>query len=91
MTVDPRDELLDVADTGDGRCITCGDTAIWMRVLAVDASRALADCAGPGDGREIVDTGLVDAVRAGDSLLVHAGAALQRRAHADEGPDRGPA
>jgi hydrogenase maturation factor len=57
-------------------CITCGDEAIEMRVLDVDAPRGLALCA-TGDGeRSSVEIALVDPVGAGDSLLVHAGTAI---------------
>ncbi len=49
-----------------------------MRVLKVDALRALAACI-DADGRsETVDVGLMEAVAPGEVLLVHAGAALQR-------------
>ena len=47
----------------DDHCITCGDVAESMRVLDVDAARALALC-----GR----------VEVGDRLLVHAGTAIAR-------------
>jgi hydrogenase expression/formation protein HypC len=59
-------------------CITCGDVAVPMRVLTVDASRALAVCT-DADGRdETVDVGLVETAAPGEVLLVHAGTALQR-------------
>ncbi|MGO9490245.1 MAG: HypC/HybG/HupF family hydrogenase formation chaperone [Solirubrobacteraceae bacterium] len=59
-------------------CITCGDVAVPMRVLNVDASAALAVC-DDADGRnETVELGLVENVAPGEVLLVHAGAALQR-------------
>ena len=57
-------------------CITCGDEAVEMHVLDVDSARGLALCA-TGDGeRSSVEIALVDAVGAGDSLLVHAGTAI---------------
>jgi hydrogenase maturation factor len=59
-------------------CITCGDVAVAMRVVAVDEARALALCADPEDRRETVEIALVGAVDAGDELLDHAGTALQR-------------
>jgi hydrogenase maturation factor len=60
-------------------CITCGDEAVPMRVLEVEDD-GLAVCAGP-DGREqTVETALVERVRAGEELLVHAGTALARAA-----------
>jgi hydrogenase maturation factor len=64
-------------DHGSG-CITCGDEAIEMQVLEVDAARGLALCANATDERErsSVEIALVDSVSAGDSLLVHAGTAI---------------
>jgi hydrogenase maturation factor len=61
-----------------GFCITCGDTATAMRVLEVDADRGLALCVDGQGARELVEIALVGAVQSGDSLLVHAGTALQR-------------
>jgi hydrogenase maturation factor len=61
-------------------CITCGDTAIPLTVRQVDADRALALCVDEGGQSETVETELVGAVSPGDSLLVHAGTALQRLA-----------
>jgi hydrogenase maturation factor len=61
-------------------CITCGDVAVDMRVLSVEADGELALCA-DADGRvETVEIALVGPVAAGDALLVHAGTALQRLA-----------
>ena len=72
-------------DRGAG-CLTCGDTAAWMRVLEVDPARELAVCVdegerrhtvdNEGERRHTVDTGIAGAVAVGDRLLVHAGAAL---------------
>jgi len=78
------------------RCITCGDTATWMRVVQVDERRDLAYCVGVDSLDdtvdtglletvdtgllETVDTGLLETVATGEELLVHAGAALGRRA-----------
>ena len=59
-------------------CITCGDTAVAMTVERVDGERGLALCATEDGERETVETELVGPVRPGDSLLVHAGTALQR-------------
>jgi hydrogenase maturation factor len=64
-------------DHRDG-CITCGDTAVELRVQRVDAERGLALCITGAGERETVETELVGPVRPGDSLLVHAGTALQR-------------
>jgi hydrogenase maturation factor len=60
-------------------CITCGDEAIPMEVLTVDPERGLALCA-DGDARSTVETALVEPVRRGDRLLVHAGTAIGRAA-----------
>ena len=59
-------------------CITCGDEAIEMRVLAVDPDRGLALCTGPEGGRSSVEIALVEGVREGQTLLVHAGTAIAR-------------
>lgn len=64
-------------DYDDG-CITCGDVAVAMRVVAVDERRGLALCADEHDRRETVEIALVGAVAAGDELLVHAATALAR-------------
>jgi hydrogenase maturation factor len=59
-------------------CITCGDEAIPMEVLAVDAARGLALCVDPERVRSSVETALVEPVEPGDRLLVHAGTAIAR-------------
>jgi hydrogenase maturation factor len=59
-------------------CITCGDEAVAMRVLAVDEARGLALCADDHDRRETVEIALVAPVAAGDALLVHAATAIAR-------------
>ena len=59
-------------------CITCSDEGVPMRVLRVDAARALALCAGADGARATVEIALVDGVAPGDELLVHAGTALAR-------------
>jgi hydrogenase maturation factor len=61
----------------DDTCITCGDVAVEMTVLRVDAERGLALCEAER-GKETVETALVGPVTPGDGLLVHAGTALQR-------------
>jgi hydrogenase maturation factor len=61
-------------------CITCGDEAIPMEVLRVDAGRGLALCAGAGEAKSTVETALVEPVAPGDRLLVHAGTAIGRAA-----------
>jgi hydrogenase maturation factor len=62
----------------DATCITCGDTAVAMTVVAIDADRDLALCASEEGAKQTVETALVGAVGEGDALLVHAGTALQR-------------
>jgi len=48
-----------------------------MRVVRIDARRGLALCADGDGSRSTVEIGLVDALTAGDAVLVHAGVALQ--------------
>ena len=57
-------------------CITCGDVAVELDVLLVDAARGLALCRDADDRRESVEIALVGEVGAGDRLLVHAGTAI---------------
>ncbi len=59
-------------------CLTCGDTATWLRVVEVDRGRDLALCVDEGEHRYTVDTGIAGAVAPGDRLLVHGGTALRR-------------
>ena len=59
-------------------CITCGDVAIPLTVLRLDERRGLALCADDDGNRETVQTDLVDRVKLGDRLLVHAGTAIAR-------------
>jgi hydrogenase maturation factor len=59
-------------------CITCGDTAVEMTVLAIDRDRGLALCANREGDEQTVEIALVGAVTEGDALLVHAGTALQK-------------
>ncbi len=68
-------DLAPDCDHGSG-CITCGDEAIEMRVLDVDAGRGLALCANGEGDRSSIEIALVDSVTEGDSLLVHAGTAI---------------
>lgn len=62
----------------DGGCMTCGDAAVRMRVLALDDRRGLALCATDRDQRETVEIALVTPVAVGEELLVHAGTAIAR-------------
>jgi hydrogenase maturation factor len=64
-------------------CITCGDEAVAMTVVSVDAESGLAVCAAEDEEPGEVETALVDPVAPGDRVLVHAGTAianLQREA-----------
>jgi hydrogenase maturation factor len=62
----------------EGHCITCGDDGVPMEVVRLDEQRGLALCAGDDGRRSAVETALIDAVAAGDVLLVHAGTAIAR-------------
>ncbi len=59
-------------------CITCGDVADPMTVVAVDDERGLALCEGEDGARMSVEILLVAPVRPADRLLVHAGTAIAR-------------
>lgn len=61
----------------EGHCVTCSDEGIPMRV-AEPAGDGLAVCVDDAGVRTDVLTGLVEGVRPGDRLLVHAGTALLR-------------
>ncbi len=65
---------------GEGpRCVTCGDLATPMRVAALaEEGSGLALCVADDGVTCTVDIGLVPDAGVGDSLLVHAGAALAR-------------
>jgi hypothetical protein len=63
-------------------CITCGDDGDPMTVVALDAGRGLALCAGEDGRRMSIETALVDPVELGDVLLVHAGTAIAHGARA---------
>ncbi|HWC25925.1 MAG TPA: HypC/HybG/HupF family hydrogenase formation chaperone [Solirubrobacteraceae bacterium] len=63
------------ASTG---CITCGDVAVALVVVRLDAERGLALCGDGGGASETVEIGLVAPVAPGDRVLVHAGTAIAR-------------
>jgi hydrogenase maturation factor len=71
-------------ETDEG-CITCGDVAVELEVLEVDRTRGLALGRDSQDRRETVETALVEPVKAGDTLLVHAGTALAKLKAAEVG------
>lgn len=62
-------------------CITCGDLAVPARVVAVSGGHATIERAG---AREEVAVELVDDVTLGDTLLCHAGVALQKLEEGEE-------
>jgi hydrogenase maturation factor len=64
-------------ESGHG-CITCGDQAFELQVVAIDASRGLAVCVDEEGRRVEIDTLLVDPTLPGERLLVHAGVAIAR-------------
>ncbi|MGA2320112.1 MAG: HypC/HybG/HupF family hydrogenase formation chaperone [Solirubrobacteraceae bacterium] len=66
-------------------CITCGDQAVPMRVLNLEAGRALALCSDPQGECSSVEIALVEPVAPGEVLLVHAGTALARAAAQEAG------
>jgi hydrogenase maturation factor len=57
-------------------CITCGDEAVELTILQVESS-GLALCSAESGETESVEIELVQPVRAGDRVLVHAGTAIQ--------------
>ena len=61
----------------DDHCITCGDVADPMTVLAVDEERGLALCEAQDGTRQTVEVALVAPVHPADRVLVHAGTAIQ--------------
>jgi hydrogenase maturation factor len=61
-------------------CVTCGDHAVELSVIAVDDARGLAVCADESGASVEVDVLLVAPVSTGDRLLVHAGTAIARAA-----------
>ena len=59
----------------DEGCITCGDVAVPLRVVAL-GDDAFAVCRDERGAIEEVDVSLVESVEEGDLLLVHARVAL---------------
>jgi hydrogenase maturation factor len=79
----------DACDSGQG-CITCGDQASELGVIAVDAARGLAVCADDTGAESEVETLLVEPVSPGERLLVHAGTAIARAERAEARPSPEP-
>ena len=57
------------------RCVTCSDEAVAARVVAVEGPNATVEAEGK---RELVGIELVEQVEPGDTLLCHAGIALEK-------------
>jgi hydrogenase maturation factor len=74
--VGPIEDVSCVLDA-EGRCITCSDEALQVRVLSVDEVKGLAQVTLNGTVEEI-DISLVDSIAPSDILLVHGGVAIER-------------
>jgi hydrogenase maturation factor len=59
----------------NGHCVTCSDEGIPMRVLELRDDAAV--CVDEHGGRHEVAVELVQPLRAGDEVLVHAGVAIR--------------
>jgi hydrogenase maturation factor len=57
-----------------------------MRVLEVDGQRGLARCRAGAGETSTVETALIEPVKAGELLLVHAGTAIGRPSAAESAP-----
>jgi hydrogenase maturation factor len=57
-------------------CITCGDIAVEMTVVELDADGALALCVDDAGAGTTVDVALLAPVGLTDRVLVHAGTAI---------------
>ncbi len=64
------------AACGSDHCITCNDDGVPMTVVRLDPGSGLADCADADGGRSAVETALLEPLREGDRVLVHAGVAI---------------
>lgn len=74
----------DGAECAGGVCVTCADTAVPVRVVALhDDDLAVVDT---GTAEEEISVALVDA-RPGDTVLVHAGEAIAV-VRAEDPPER---
>ncbi|MEY9928772.1 hydrogenase maturation factor [Catenulispora sp. GP43] len=61
----------------DGECLTCGDIAVPLTVVALAGDGADARCRDAAGRTETVAVELVGPVAVGDRLLVHAGVAIE--------------
>jgi hydrogenase expression/formation protein HypC len=59
----------------ESACVTCSDEAVPARVVEVDGANAIVEADGR---RERVGVELVESVAPGDTLLCHAGIALEK-------------
>jgi hydrogenase assembly chaperone HypC/HupF len=75
LIADAASALAPTCDYTTG-CITCGDVAVPLTVMRLDAERGLALCADDEGKSETVEIDLVAPVAPGDRLLVHAGTAI---------------
>jgi hydrogenase assembly chaperone HypC/HupF len=75
LIADAASALAPTCDYTTG-CITCGDVAVPLTVVRLDAERGLALCADDEGKSETVEIDLVAPVAPGDRLLVHAGTAI---------------
>jgi hydrogenase expression/formation protein HypC len=76
MSKDPLWAIGDACSVDDDGCITCGDVAVELTVVA--AGEFDARCRDEQGREEVVATELVGDVTVGDRLLVHAKVALER-------------
>ncbi len=65
----------DACGVDDSGCLTCGDVAVPLTVIAV-LDGGDAECIDDDGRTELVATQLVGAVAAGDRVLVHARVAI---------------
>jgi hydrogenase maturation factor len=59
-------------------CLTCGDAAAELEVVAVDPGAQLARCRDEHGAETAVEIMLVGDVACGERLLVHAGTAIAK-------------
>ena len=64
----------------EDQCLTCGDVAVPLKVVAVEGTTATVERKGV---REEVAVDLVEDAGVGDVLLCHAGVAIEKSAHDD--------